>query len=341
MQPPVRIPLAVEGLAVPRHRVREGGAEEVVVAPVEAGDHVRQRVALLAAQARQVRHLARGDEERLEWPGRPEGHQRRPVRVGADDALTVPTLALEVIAQEVAPVLLPIAVLARRAAAGGGGHVRGRPHLAMGMRVAAPHHGALVLEHLDVADAVTRPQAHDLVGPCVDDEADRARLQAGQGEVVARREADDAADARLRMLPPQRVRGRFRRRLRGRAVGAQGGEVVVEGESAGVGRVAHAAGAPVARAQRALRVVARQRLLRRRLRLPLPGTVQPSGRAQHPLVEQRVVASVGVACRHGPPRRRPRECKRLHPLLLGVKTLIRAGRIVKEPLTRRGRDPNL
>src|SRR5437762_6830965 len=50
VQPPVRVGLAVEGPAVPGHRVRERAGEQVVVAAVEAAEEVGQAVALVAGE---------------------------------------------------------------------------------------------------------------------------------------------------------------------------------------------------------------------------------------------------------------------------------------------------
>jgi hypothetical protein len=92
------------------------------------------------------------------------------------------------------------------------------------MRVAAAHHRALVLEHLDVADVRVRPERLGLVRPGLHHAKDRLRLHLGEGQVVARREAHDAAASRGGLGHQEAVPGTLGR-ARSRQ---QGREVVVE-----------------------------------------------------------------------------------------------------------------
>ena len=166
----------------------------------------------------------------------------------------------------------------------------GGPDLAMRVRVAAAHHRALVLEDLHVRDPRLLAEARDFVRPGVHHGPDLAVAHARQREVVPRREAEHAADPGLGLAAQERL-AVGRGHLDG---GAQRGEIVVEGERARVGRIALALGAPVARTERAVRVVGRELVRSHRLRLSPPRPVQPPGRAQHPFVEQRVVAPLGL-----------------------------------------------
>jgi len=61
------------------------------------------------------------------------------------------------------------------------------------MRVAGAHHGAAVLEDLDVAEVGIGAEGAVLLGPGVDDAADVGDLHAGQREAVVGMEAEDAA----------------------------------------------------------------------------------------------------------------------------------------------------
>jgi len=147
----------------------------------------------------------------------------------------------------------------------------------MGMRVRRAHHLPAVLEDLHVADPRVGEQLGVLLGPDVDHALDRVRRQVAQAEVVARRVAHDAARPILAVT--------FRN---------ERGEVVREHERAVVVPVAHAAGALVARAEIAGRVLFRQPLGRHALDLSLPRSLRPLRRHQHPLAAQRVEAPVGM-----------------------------------------------
>ena len=86
--------------------------------------------------------------------------------------------------------------------------VSGRPHLAVRVGVAAAHHRALVLEHLDVADGRIAPERFELRRPRVDDGADLRRPHLGEREVVTRGEAEHAAAARRRLGHEEAARRR-------------------------------------------------------------------------------------------------------------------------------------
>ena len=118
---------------------------------------------------------------------------------------------------------------------GGDGFVG--PNLAVGMRIAAAHGRALVLEDLHVPDTSGVCQAVHLVGPRLDDGPDRPGVHLRQREVVPRREAHDPTAARLGLCDEQLV---ARRRRSGRA-GQQRREVVVERERGGIRGVPRAA----------------------------------------------------------------------------------------------------
>jgi hypothetical protein len=158
------------------------------------------------------------------------------------------------------------------------------------VRVAAAHERALVLEDLHVADEVEGAETRRLVGPGVDHGPDAGDVHIGERQVVARREAEDAADAARGTGAEQLVVERGT----GRRLGEQGREVVVERERRGVRRIRGPVRATIAGAEVARRVIRRALVARRRLDLSLPRALQPMGRAEDPLVEERVVAAMGT-----------------------------------------------
>src|SRR5439155_9690055 len=101
----------------------------------------------------------------------------------------------EAVAEQVDATRLEVAALAGQAARGQGRQVGGGPDLAVGVRVAGPHHLALVLEDLHVDDVFPGGEVRRFLRPGVDDRADLGRRHQGEGEVVSRREAQDPADA--------------------------------------------------------------------------------------------------------------------------------------------------
>ena len=113
-------------------------------------------------------HRARGISSVSNGQAAQNGTSTAQWSVGADDALALDALARQVVAEEVPPVLLEVApqrlqapLRARREMAGG-------PHLAVRVRVAATHHGALVLEDLNVRDPRLLAEARDLIRPGID-----------------------------------------------------------------------------------------------------------------------------------------------------------------------------
>ena len=75
------------------------------------------------------------------------------------------------------------------------GDMFGGPDLAVGVRVGGSHHGAAVLEDLDVIDPGEVAERGGFVGPGVDDAGDVGNGHAGESEGVVGVEAEDAAEA--------------------------------------------------------------------------------------------------------------------------------------------------
>ena len=72
-----------------------------------------------------------------------------------------------------------------------------RPDLAVRVRVAGAHHGALVLKNLHVVDEILPAQFAGLIGPGANDFFDFGLREFGQSQIVARRETHDTAEAGL------------------------------------------------------------------------------------------------------------------------------------------------
>jgi hypothetical protein len=170
-----------------------------------------------------------------------------------------------------------------------------RPHLAVRVRVARAHHLAAVLEQLDVPHVGAGAELRRLLRPQVDHGAHARRAERGEGEVVPRREADDAAGARLGLRGEQPRRVEHHRIGRRGVVGGVGLErrvVVGEDEGARVVGVALAVGAHVPGAQVARGVVGRTLGGGRLLDLALPGALRTVRGDEHPLTGERVEAAV-------------------------------------------------
>ena len=170
------------------------------------------------------------------------------------------------------------------------GDVLGGPDLAVGMGIAGAHHGAAVLEDLDVLDLGARAELCGLAGPHLDDAADGGDVHGGEGEVVAGIEAEDAAEAALGFGAEEA--GVVDVESGCGNVGLERGEVVFEDVGAGVRRGVVAAGAGVAGAEIAGGVVGQRWRLRGVLGLALPGALGAMRRDDDPLALEGIPAAV-------------------------------------------------
>src|SRR6266511_777911 len=203
----------------------------------------------------------------LERPYRPERHQRHEALVPAEDAFALLQFYGQVVAEQ-APAVGRIRPLLAQFPRRLVGHSLVGPDLPVRVWVAGTHHGAAVLEDEDVAYPVDTTEFDVLVGPGLDHLSDRALLHLAEGEVVARREADDPADTPFTLghqQPVTVVRSAGRLRL-------ERCEVVVEDEGGAVPGRACTARSLVAGAEVAGGVVGRAPLVDHVLHLPLPGT---------------------------------------------------------------------
>ena len=162
-----------------------------------------------------------------------------------------------------------------------------RPDLAVRMRVRAAHDLAAVLEDLDGGDVSARAEIDRLFDPDVDDALDVGDVHLRQRQVVARREAEHAAEAGFAFRHEQPVLAPLRRRVR-----VERGEVVVEHERVPIVRIARAVGAEVAGTEIAIRIMGDRRRGGDRLALALPRALHPVRRDERPFAGQRIEAAV-------------------------------------------------
>ena len=158
----------------------------------------------------------------------------------------------------------------------------------MRVRVGAAHDGALVFKDLHPFPLV-RELGH-LVHPGGDHPFDGGQGQLGQGLAVIRREADDPAGAPGGFQLQQGIR----RRVGGRGVLHQGGEVVGKDEGTLIVGVDIAGHPGVARTEEAVGIMGLARRQAHLLDLALPGALGPVRGDQHVLAGERVEAAVGV-----------------------------------------------
>src|SRR5207245_10755114 len=136
-------------------------------------------------------------------------------------------------------------------------------------------------------DVGTAAQPLVLLGPDVDHAPNVGARHVREGEIVSRGKADDAAGTRLAARDQQVVLEVDLRRGLARLARAQGSEVVLEDERAGVRGIADAARAFVPRAEVAGGVVGRTVLWRPSLDLALPRALRTMRGDEHPFPGER------------------------------------------------------
>ncbi len=99
-----------------------------------------------AAQMRAAEH------QRLKGPHRPKRHQRHKFVVLANDALTLLEFDLEGVTEQAGVMQPVIGALVGQLRSRLVGNMFGGPDLAVGVRIAGPHHGAAILEYLHVTN---------------------------------------------------------------------------------------------------------------------------------------------------------------------------------------------
>lgn len=140
---------------------------------------------------------------------------------------------------------------------GFGGNLRLRPDLAVRVWVRAAHDRAFVFKNLHIGDFGLFEERGGFVRPGFDHGFGLIETKLGDTQIVARREADDFADARFGLGLEEAVRylgGRGQGVVTWR-FGKQRGKVVFEDKCAGVLGIVETSRAFVARSQIAGRVV--------------------------------------------------------------------------------------
>ncbi len=170
------------------------------------------------------------------------------------------------------------------------GNVFGCPDLAVRMRIAGAHHGAAVLEDLDVLDFGARSEFSCLCRPHFYDTTNCRKLHGCEGEVVAGIETEDTADATLG-LRAQETRT-FDIEMSVGHILFECGKVVLEDIGSGVlGRLV-ATGAGVAGAEVAGGIVGEGLRLCGVLGLALPGAQGAMGGHDDPLTPEGIPAAM-------------------------------------------------
>src|SRR5713101_1453338 len=165
---------------------------------------------------------------------------------------------------------------------------RARPDLAMGMRIARPHHRAAVFEDLHVTDGGVGRQLPGLIAPFVHDGTDGRRAHRRQSQIVARRKTQNATDSRFGARDDQI----FDVLLAWRRSWKQSGKIVVEDESSGVGGIPRPTRPEISRAHVTAGVVFRNLLGFDSFRLSLPRPLGPVRRDENPFTRERIEAAM-------------------------------------------------
>jgi hypothetical protein len=232
--------------------------------------------------------VAAWKDDRFKWPDGPERNESDKTVVLQNNPLLPPELETEVLAEKTASPLFTVQLhlagllerLLRDRAFG--------PDLAVRMGVAAPHHLSLVLENLHVPDVRTLGEGPILLRPDVDDRENLSDAHLRQRQVVARREADNAADPGFPSGTEEpAIVELFLRNTR-----EEGAEVVVEDERLRVRRIAHSLRPCVSGTEVAAGIILRTPSGRNGFDLPLPGPLGPVRRDEYPFPGQEIESAV-------------------------------------------------
>lgn len=290
VQLPMGIRLTIGWLPMPPHRIGETGLEKIVILDQQPLQDICQAVPFSLVKLRQAAHRTPRQQQRLEGPNRPIGHHHHPGAILDHNALARIQFCCQIIDQQRRAMLGEVRGLVLVFQGGQHGHTVICPQLPMRMRIRCPHRRALVLKKLHVGDIRQRPQFIDLLGPHVDHPANLTHGHLRQRQIMPRAETDHAANTGFRLCPKKRaachrLMWTFRQKRR---------EIIVKDKCLLVVGIHFAAGAFIAGAKIARRVVTGTLLPRRFLHLTLPRTFRAMGRYEHPLTRQRIVASMGM-----------------------------------------------
>ncbi len=285
---PLGMRLGIGGRLMEAHGVWKGSFEEIVVADGDAAKNVGELRTLVERKIREGREMAAAEEHDFERPDGPVGDESDKSVILADDAGGVLEFELQIIAEQAFAVGGVIFALRGSFARGQVGNFTVGPDLAVRVRIAAADQLSTIFENFDVTDPGDGAELAMLGGPDVDDFAEVIDAHARDGEIVARRKADDAADATLGTGNDQA--GVVD--LSVSRTGEKGGIVVVENKRGGIGGIFGAASAGICGAKIAGRIVRDSGRHGGFGDLAEPGSLGTVRRDQHPFAEQRIPAAV-------------------------------------------------
>src|SRR5215469_107256 len=200
--------------------------------------HVGERARICSGELVHASQVAATAHQNLERPDGPERYQADESFIFENHSRLRCLLECNVIAQKAAATCFPIAVLGPKFFLRLSRNRCCRPDLAMRVRIARSHHATTVFEYLDVVDFLSGAEFTKLIDPDLDNAFNLPNLHGGKRQIVARREANDPADAGLALGDDQALLVD----VEPRAVGTllERGEIVVEYERCAVSRIAHA-----------------------------------------------------------------------------------------------------
>src|SRR5579883_158817 len=235
--------------------------------------------------------MALRKDERLERPNGPEGNEDGEVARFQDDALVSREFQREIGAEQAGTGMRSrILALMEEFFRGLIRERFGGPDLAVRMRIARAHERSAVFENLHAGCRGRGAEFGRFLGLGADHGANFFDREIGQGEMVLRTKAENAATASFRSGDQQAAFVQ----LTGSGIRSERGIVVVEDENAVVARVDIAASASVAWAHIALRVVFGNVARSDGFNLALPGTLRAMGRDHDPFAGKRVAPPVGA-----------------------------------------------
>src|SRR5438045_3746620 len=141
--------------------------------------------------------MSPADNDDLEGPDRPIRHKNDELLIGKDNPFFTFQFKIEVITEKAAPLLLTVFLLYPQLLRRFIGDTCAGPDLTMRMGIAGSHHGAAVLEYLNVIDPIEFAEFGILLCPGVNDSSYLYGVHSRQREIMTRRKAHYPADARL------------------------------------------------------------------------------------------------------------------------------------------------
>jgi len=279
---------------MPPHGVGEIAAEQGVVTSSQIAENQRQRMTRIAVEIFHALYIEARQQQGLERPCGPPGHDDEPVVIRRHFAFAADLLANQVGEQE-ASVRLQIISLMNVLELGFLWKMVGRPDLSVRMRVGTPHHLAFVLEDLD--PRVPSAERCRFRGPAIDDPPSLGGGESGHASMMIRRVADDPTTALDSFAHEEWVMARGGGGGFDRIDVEESREIVVEHVGAVVPRVDHTTDTRITGTQITRRVVDYRRSGARGRNLSAPGTRIAMRRYQHPTAVEWVTPAMNVVRR--------------------------------------------